>query len=141
MPYELTWEREGVVKHFWGDVSGNELAESVEEVAAHPRFDGLRFILNDFLDVGKHIFDADSMFRILVSRIGSRYSNPNIRVLLVTTDADLFALSNGSTPGAFPTTNETKSFTSVAEAREWLSRQPPLHEGASSGSSAHRSVP
>jgi hypothetical protein len=70
MPHELLWEKDGVHKRFWGDMSGRELADSVEEVAAHPRFDDISFVLNDFLEVGGYTLDADSMERILVSRVG-----------------------------------------------------------------------
>ena len=124
MPHELIWEPDGVHKRFWGTLSGGELALSVEAVAAHPDFDQLRFILNDFLDVDHHEIDAASLERILVSRLGSRLTNPRIRVMLVTTNTALFALSDVSQPGSFPATNETKGFATLLEARAWLGQQP-----------------
>ena len=130
MPHELLWEKDGVHKRFWGDLSGRELADSVERVAAHPRFGEISFILNDFLEVGDHTFDGDSMERILISRLGSRYTNPRIRVMLVTTNESLFALADVTKPGSFPATNETKGFSSMDEARAWFSRQPPLVQTA-----------
>ena len=130
MAYQLTWEKGGVHKRFWGDLSGMELADSVEEVAAHPEFDQLRFILNDFLNVDSHVMDSASLERILVSRVGSRYTNPRIRVMLVTADPVLFALADVTKPGSFPATNETKGFATTAEARAWFHRQPPLDQRA-----------
>jgi hypothetical protein len=70
------------------------------------------------------------MERILVSRVGSRYTNPRIRVMLVTTNESLFALADVTKPGAFPATNETKGFGSVDEAKAWFSRQPRLVQQA-----------
>jgi hypothetical protein len=126
MPNELIWEKGGVHKRFWGHVSGRELAESVEAVAVHPDFDQLRYIMNDFLGVTSFAMDADSMERILVSRVGSRYTNPRIRVMLVTKDAELFALADVTKPNSFPATNETKGFATTVEARAWFHRQPVL---------------
>ena len=128
MTHEIIWEKGGVHKRFWGNLSGRELAESVEAVASHPDFDQLRFILNDFLGVESYVMDAASLERILVSRVGSRYTNPRIRVMLVTTDPVLFALADVTKPGAFPATNETKGFATTAEARAWFHRQPPLDQ-------------
>jgi hypothetical protein len=90
---------------------------AIERVATHPRFDEISFILNDFLEVEGHAFDAESMERILISRVGSRYTNPRIRVMLVTTNESLFALADVTKPGASPATNETKGFSSVDEAK------------------------
>ena len=126
MSHELIWEAEGVHKRFWGDLTGNELAETVETVAAHRDFDTLRFILNDFLGVATHDIDSDSLERITISRLGSRFTNPRIRVLLVTRNPALFNLADVTKPGSFPATNETKGFETLGEAREWLRRQPRL---------------
>ena len=74
--------------------------------------------------------DAASNERILVSRMGSRYTNPRIRVMLVTTNAALLALADVTKPGGFPPTNETKGFATTVEALAWFHRQPVLIQPA-----------
>jgi hypothetical protein len=53
-------------------------------------------------------------------------SNPNIRVLLVTTDHRLAALAGTMNTEPFTGTHEIEVFATMAAAREWLLQQPVL---------------
>lgn len=48
MPYETLWEQKGVVKRFRGFVTADEFVQSAEDIAAHPDFDRVTYIVNDF---------------------------------------------------------------------------------------------
>jgi hypothetical protein len=49
MSYELIWEPRGVTKLFFGHVTSDDLVQSVKSIHGDPRFDNLRFVINDFL--------------------------------------------------------------------------------------------
>ena len=51
MPYEILWEARGVVKRHHGFLAADELLAASREIQSDPRFDDLRYIINDFLDV------------------------------------------------------------------------------------------
>jgi len=130
MPYSHAWEDRGVVKHFSGFVTGEEFARSAQEIAADRRFDDLRFIICDFLDVKGHSIDARSIERIAITRLGSLYSNPNIRVVLITTDEKVAKLKLAIEHPRFGKTYETCVFGTVQQARDWLGSQAAMHEMA-----------
>jgi hypothetical protein len=126
MPHAKIWERQGVVIHYWGTVSAADLVKSSQELAAEPAFDELKFIIIDFADVSDHGIDEAAIEQIAVIRIGSMMSNPNIRVLLVTTDHRMTALAGSMAAEPFTGTHAIKLFPTMAAAREWLSEQPVL---------------
>jgi hypothetical protein len=49
LAYAIAWEAAGVRKRFSGHVTDEEPMRSVVEVESDPRFDDLRYVVNDFL--------------------------------------------------------------------------------------------
>lgn len=92
MPHETVWERHGAVVRFWGRLTGRELADAADDIASDPRLDGLRLVITDLLALESHAVDAASMERVAITRLGSRQTNPNVRLLVVTTDPAFLAL-------------------------------------------------
>jgi hypothetical protein len=127
MPHENIWEERGVLKRFWGHLSGVELAASAEEVAASPHFDNLRYIINDFLALDGHArLDQRTLDALASVRFGSMATNPNIRVVFVANEALRQELSDAMRQRPLKGTHETVAFDTVEQAREWLAAQPPL---------------
>ena len=66
MPYEIIWgSARGVVKRHHGFLcSADELLAASREIQGDPRFDYLRYIINDFMDVEDHAgrHDGDRVF-------------------------------------------------------------------------------
>jgi len=128
MPYLHLWERHGVVKRFTGFVSGTEFVESAQEIAADERFESLRFIINDFLSAEGHGIDASALENIAVIRFGSMLTNPNIRVLVVTTHTEFTVLAEAAKAPALDGSHEARAFPTMALAREWLAKQCVLNQ-------------
>ena len=118
MPYRNEWEPRGVLKRFTGHITADEILQSVVEIEADPRFDELRYVINDMLDVtgvDAHMSHADEIAAI--DGAAAR-SNANIRVAIVATRADVLALSRRyaeSDLNRYP----TRIFSTMAEARAW----------------------
>lgn len=126
MPHEIVWGNRCAIKRFWGFVGAEEFIRSAEEVASDPRFDGLRFIVNDCLAVTGHSVDAEALERLAVIRFGATMTNPNVRVLVVTTDGRIRTLVDSVNEPPLAGLIETRSFESMDSAKAWMADQPPL---------------
>ena len=123
MPYDLAWEPHGVYKRFFGHLTVGDLLQSSQDVNDDPRFDSLRFAINDFLGIEGHAVTAAAVRQQAAANLGSMRSNPNVRVVVVTTDPSVRALTDlYASPKLRPYPVEI--FATLAEARAWLERSP-----------------
>ena len=124
MPYDRHWEaNEGLHKRFHGTLSAADVIKSSIELHRDPRFDSLRYSINDFSDVTGTLggLDASSLDDLAAASIGASMSKPNLRVLVVTQNATIAELARrylDATGGAWP----TEFFPTLEAARVWLAQ-------------------
>ena len=54
MGYEIKWvQPDGVIKRHFGLVTGGELIDAVAKTEGDSRFDTLRYLINDCLELGR----------------------------------------------------------------------------------------
>lgn len=119
MAFEIVWEDRGASKRFFGHVTDEELMQSVVEVEGDPRFDELRYVINDFLGVDSFAVSAANVHTISAIDGAAALTNPNIRIAIVATDAQILALAKlyaASPWNVYP----TGIFPDSATARAWL---------------------
>ena len=121
MSYSLQWEHHGVYKKFSGLVSGDELLQSVVEVASDARFSALRYEVSDYLSATQTQFSQEALNEVRAVRIGSFQSNPHIKVAIVTLDTQI-ERRIFSTIAARLTLHQTRVFSEIAEANSWVGR-------------------
>jgi len=121
MPYAIHWEPQGVYKTFHGLVTGAELLQSVQEVAADPRFERLRFEISDYLGAEGTDYSQDALNDVRATRIGSYQTNPRVKVAIITRDPDIENRIY-STVAARLTLHQTRVFPDLASANVWLGR-------------------
>jgi hypothetical protein len=126
MPYTNVWESRGVCTRFSGFVTAEDYIRSAEEICADPRFDELRFVIKDLLAIDDHSIDRAAIEPIAAIRYGARYTNPNIYVVLLTTDPRLAPLAQPESTSFLRGLYETCAFRDEVAARKWLALQPPL---------------
>lgn len=119
MPFETTWERHGAYKKFHGHVPAEELVRSVTDIHGDARFDDLRYVINDFLDVASFTVTEDTVRYIAAIDSAAARSNPNIQVALVASDVQMQALADHYIVSPW-TVFHTQLFGSVEEARAWV---------------------
>jgi hypothetical protein len=119
MGYELQWRPKGVVKRFFGFITGAEILQSINDVEGDWRFDDLRYVIDDFLgvrgfDISFPEVDEYSAIDGSAARI-----NPKIKVALVTADAELTLLCKQyaeSPLNRYP----TKIVATLEDAQQWI---------------------
>ena len=78
MPYEIDWQGKGQVTRFSGHVTGAELVRYLEEVAADPRFDEIRFSITDWSLVSSGDVTAKDLAYFAALSSAHRLSNPRV---------------------------------------------------------------
>ncbi len=127
MAYEIIWEPEGVIRQFSGSVSAREFMQSVDQVQGDSRYDEMRYIINDFSAATAAALSEEVLTELAVLYYGAYASNPNCRVVFVTTDTALAARVRKVLQQGPLVSYSAEVFPSVDQARDWLASQPQLH--------------
>jgi len=130
MPFTNIWEPGGVCTRFTGFVTAAEYVRSAEEICADARFDDLRFVIKDLLAIDDHAIRPEGCDPIAAIRYGARFTNPNIYLVLLTTDERLVRFAHPDTGSFLHGLYDTHAFASNDAARRWLAVQPPLARAA-----------
>ena len=123
MAYEIVWESRGAYKRFYAHVTDEELMRSLTQIESDPRFDNLRYVLNDFLAVESFTVSEDCVHMMSAIDHAAASSNPDIRIAIVATDLQLQALAKLyalSPLNVYP----TEIFMNTGDARSWISTAP-----------------
>jgi hypothetical protein len=123
MAYEIVWESRGAYKRFYGHVNDEEMMQSLTKIESDPRFDDLRYVINDFLGIEGFSVSEDSVHMMSALDNAAATSNPNIRIAIVATDLRLHALAKlyiFSPLNVYP----TDIFLNIDDAKAWISSAP-----------------
>ena len=119
MSFELVWEPRGVVKRYFGRVTGEEVfAAGIQSQGDH-RFDQNRYAINDFLDCTEFVFDQKVLDEIAAFAGAAEISNPNIKIAIVATLPTVVAATMEYI-GLPLQTYPTRLFATREEARAWI---------------------
>lgn len=121
MPCEIIWEPRGVWRRFSGRMSAEDLLQSIEAVHGDPRFDALRYSLNDFLDVTQSDIDPDTLVIGAARAIGATLSNNRLVMLMVVADPVIREKVRRFT-GPPLSSFRAEFFETREEARDWIAR-------------------
>jgi hypothetical protein len=111
---------------FWGSIAGAEVTRAANELGSDSDFDGLRYVIIDFSEVAEQSIDESTLRDVAVIRIGARANNPNIRLAFVATDHSFASLAARMDAEADVGKRRTEMFSTMADARDWLGKQPAL---------------
>jgi len=89
MPYTMRKEPHGVFKTFWGCVSYSEIFDSILAVHSDPDFERFSYSIYDMLQVESFVSSPGHLLDIAAHSVGARYTNPSLKVALVSTDAGI----------------------------------------------------
>lgn len=120
MNVEIIWEPpQGVVKRHFGHLTGKDVLAANIKIEADPRFDSLRYVINDFLGCTGVSISAPEIEEIAAIDSSAAIINPNIRIAMVATLPEVIVAANAYANDAL-TIYPTRVFYSMADARAWL---------------------
>lgn len=119
MPYKLTWERSGIYRQYYGDVTFLDRRASLDTIYSDPRFDGLRYAITDYLAVNAYEFSKDATLEIAALHIGPLRTNPRLVIAAVADRADIVADIQDFMALRF-TAAPYRVFPTLDEARQWI---------------------
>ena len=119
MSFELNWEPRGVVKRYFGRVTGEEVFAAGIQSQGDRRFDQNCYAINDFLDCTEFVIDRKVLDEIAAVAGAAEISNPNIKIAIVATLPAVVAATMEYI-GLPLQTYPTRLFATRAEARVWI---------------------
>lgn len=122
---ELQWTDRTLRVRAFGPIATEAVLDAAHSVTADTRYDGLRFVVADFLDA---IWSDASFLSVLEDLlailIGASASNPNIRIAVIAQDPYIVELADALmrfTSDALP---PIRTFADRASAQHWIDNQP-----------------
>lgn len=114
------WEDHGLLRRFRGIVSLNQVGRSDKEIQAHPLFDGMRYLVDDFLDC-VNVVDLDpGLLSELAAIAAVAVRNPgyfrHAVVSRLPAVREMAAAFVNSGFGTYP----VRHFERLADARRWV---------------------
>lgn len=119
MPYQITFEKQGLLVRWWGQATTAELIHVQEQAHVHAAFETFHHAIHDFRECEHFVYvQSDIEYSAALDRAASM-TNENIRIAIVgANDAVAKAarayLSTSLSP--YP----VRFFTTMDEARAWL---------------------
>lgn len=92
MPYIVEWMPKGYYKRLNGVVTAQEFMRSITDVQEDPRFDTMRYGINDCLGVEDVVISPTDVEMFAALGIGAAYTNPNVKIAMVVTHPKVMAL-------------------------------------------------
>lgn len=83
MAYLHQWKNSGLYREFSGRVSGEEVLESNLKLQGDPRFDTIKYIINDFLLVSDIEINIDEIKRIAAIDKAASLSNSKLKIAMI----------------------------------------------------------
>ncbi len=120
MGYEITWEPpSGVIKRYFGHVTGKELLAAVTKTESDERFGALRYVINDFCDCTELDVSPVVVEEVEAIEQFAALTNPNIQIAFVATLPEVVAIANTYVNAPF-NAYTTRIFDDMTKARSWL---------------------
>ena len=120
MPYNITWETEGLLIKWYGNATPEENIKSNGEIYGNDKFDSIKYQIADFLDANTSQFSDKETS--VVAKLESKASiwNRNLKVAHVATDPDLIYQIKLYEQMLKDTNWQFGIFSSVNDARKWV---------------------
>ena len=124
MPYALRWEGHGVYRRFYGVVSATEFREAFEEMRGDLRFEGVRYIISDYLEAepGADLTDTFMGRVARLERLEYLEGPDFVHATVAASEAMLAHVGYYESQPLAPYPEAT--FATVAEARQWIVSNP-----------------
>ena len=117
MAYSISWEKRGACITYLGRVTFAEFMGAVMSVHSNPDYATLQYVIHDMSAASELDFSEVDMTTIVSHELGARFTNPRVRVAVVSLDPTMGTLTHtfGNITQVPITLVE-----SLQQARDWL---------------------
>ena len=88
MGYEIIWEERGVLKHFVGHITNDDLAKCSTAIQSDARLDMLRYVINDFRDCIDFATTDPALIEMAAIDEVAFVKHPSVKIAIVTSDRE-----------------------------------------------------
>ena len=120
MTHQLVWEENGLYRKFTDKISGNEVLNSVLKIQSDPRFDKIRYVLNDFTEISDFEVSETDIKRIVSVDNAAALTNANIKIAIVATNEPLLQWIQYYCDRLEKSPYEVKVFSYIDDAYRWI---------------------
>ena len=119
MAHTVNWKPDYLYRKFTGEITGEEILKSNFDIQAHPRFEKIKYLINDFNEVTSLLVNAEHA-RIFASTDDIiSDTKGKLKIAIVTTNEALFELVESYRTAMKNRLFECEIFASVEEAKKW----------------------
>lgn len=119
MAHKNIWVNHGVTVNYKALLTADEVFKANSEIAIHPDFGLLKFIIFNYLDAKPKNIKLGNLTETLGMRFSAAAVNPSLRIAYVSTDAKLLSELNKMLNKEL-TPFETRIFSTLSDAEEWV---------------------
>ena len=120
MPYTIEWKTDTVIWTYSGRLTGEDILESNMAIYGDARFDALRYQIVDLRKVDEFAVDEIHMRKIAHLDRAAAYTNPHVRVAVVTNEERGETMTDTYIEQAPDSHWPTQTFYDLDEALTWV---------------------
>ena len=122
MSFINNWEDNGLHRKFTGEITGQEILESNLSIQGNPRFDHIKYVLNDFSSITEfEITSADVNIISTIDNVAA-ISKKSLKIAIVADDKNLLKWINEYLKMMQGSPYATALFSSNDDALKWAAQ-------------------
>ena len=122
MSYKNNWEDNGLHRKFTGKITGQEILESNLSIQVNPRFDQIKYVLNDFLSITEFEITTDDVNIISTIDNVAAISKKSLKIAIVADNTDLLKWINEYLKMMQGSPYATAVFSTSDDALKWVAQ-------------------
>ena len=120
MPFTNTWETDGLYRKFTGVISGEEILASNFELHVEPRFQKIKYVINDFTDITGHSIETGHTKIYATTDEIISNTKGKLKIALIVIQDPLIPLANSYRDQMVGKLFECEIFKTLDKARQWV---------------------
>jgi hypothetical protein len=121
MPNFVSWDHHGCFINYTDRVTFGEFLSAILAIHANENYDRLMFVIHDMTRATEIDFTDVDMTKLVAHELGARFTNPNVRPAVVSSNPEMGALTKAFSE---MTKLDVGFFPTIAEAMVWINRTP-----------------
>ncbi|MBD3610603.1 MAG: hypothetical protein HUJ30_08640 [Gammaproteobacteria bacterium] len=121
MSYELKWtDDRGLQRTFKGSVMADDVLTSVLTVHGDPRFEKIRYIINDFTNITDYNLDDEDIKVLSAMGKAATLTNPGLKVAIVAHNSEVLNLGEFYCQRVANSSVNCQTFEDLEACQQWV---------------------